>query len=111
MRFTRPWLSQMILVGTDVPDISADLLQSASAQLDEHDIVFGPALDGGFYLIGLRQPCSAIFEGVQWSTDSVLTHCMRNAVCAGLTVAPADSVPGLRDIDTKQVRALSDELM
>ena len=47
-------LSQVIIIGTDIPDISAATLEKATRALDHHDVVLGPAVDGGYYLMGLR---------------------------------------------------------
>lgn len=75
-----------------------------------YDIIFGPALDGGYYLLGLN--CSTdrmyeastlqrLFADVAWSTDSVLQHNIQNALNIGLRVAPLEhSLPILCDIDT-----------
>lgn len=62
-----------VLVGTDTPDLHVDDLAGAARALrDGADVVLGPAEDGGYWLIGLRNPVSALFEAVPWSTDDVL---------------------------------------
>ena len=48
--------AKAIVVGTDVPDLSAAHVDAAAAALDDHDVVFGPAVDGGYYLLGVRRP-------------------------------------------------------
>ena len=94
---------QAIVLGTDVPDISTATLQAAFQLLDRHDVVFGPALDGGYYLVGLKQPHKEVFTGVPWSSDQTLRHSVSRAQEAGLSVAPRESLPCLRDIDTRKV--------
>jgi uncharacterized protein len=64
---------KVIIIGTDCPGISADLMERAFNGLEEDDLVLGPALDGGYYLIGLRRATPALFKGIPWGTDEVLT--------------------------------------
>ncbi len=68
-----------ILVGTDCPGVDASYLRQAMQALaDGADVVLGPVEDGGYVLIGLRQPCAPLFADMVWSTDSVFqTTCAR----------------------------------
>jgi glycosyltransferase A (GT-A) superfamily protein (DUF2064 family) len=59
-------------------------------------VVFGPATDGGYYLVGLKRPEEAVFTGVEWSTVTTLTESVAKAEAAGLRVGYADT---LSDID------------
>lgn len=59
-------------IGSDCPDLHVDHLVQAFEMLRSHDVVLGPARDGGYYLVGLRRPTPQIFEGIPWSTDQVL---------------------------------------
>ncbi len=62
-----------VLVGTDCPFLEAQDLQLAASALREgDDAVIGPAEDGGYYLIGVRQSDMAVFSGVQWGSEQVL---------------------------------------
>ncbi|MEW5310807.1 MAG: hypothetical protein WDW38_002568 [Sanguina aurantia] len=65
-------------------------------------VVLGPALDGGYYLLGLKQPHACLFQDMQWSTDSVYSETARRAAAAGLVSAPQTTLPPLQDIDTLQ---------
>ena len=62
----------VIVIGTDCPDISPDLLDDVWQLLTRSEAVIGPADDGGYYLIGLSRLCPQLFEGVDWGTSKVL---------------------------------------
>ncbi len=66
-----------IIIGTDIPDISADILNQAFNALDESDIVIGPSSDGGYYLIGMKKLYIELFSNINWSTNSVLTQTLK----------------------------------
>ncbi len=63
--------SKVLLIGSDCPDNRADNLQRALRQLDAAPCVIGPAVDGGYYLLGLTAPCPALFENIAWGTEAV----------------------------------------
>jgi uncharacterized protein len=63
--------ARCVLVGSDTPQLHAGVVAEAFGGLDEADVVLGPAEDGGYYLIGLREPHD-VFRGVAWSTPTVL---------------------------------------
>ncbi len=86
---------QGLLIGTDSPGITPALLDEAMAALDRCDLVLGPTLDGGYWLIGMKRPLP-VFEGIAWSTDSVLPRTLELAERNGLRV---HLLPALADID------------
>jgi len=88
---------QIIIVGTDVPTLPLSVYQEALGMLDHSDLVLGPALDGGYYLIGLTKPAEELFIGVPWSTDQVLTVTQQKTKALGLSVGLATA---WRDVDT-----------
>jgi rSAM/selenodomain-associated transferase 2/rSAM/selenodomain-associated transferase 1 len=61
-----------IIIGSDCPGLSPDAITTAFARLGETPVVLGPALDGGYYLIGLTRPMPELFRGIPWGTDRVL---------------------------------------
>ncbi|MEK6633214.1 MAG: TIGR04282 family arsenosugar biosynthesis glycosyltransferase [Nitrospirota bacterium] len=87
----------VFIVGTDIPSLPLDHYKQALALLDTHDIVLGPAMDGGYYLIGLKQPRPELFADIAWSTDRVLATTQEKAASLGLKVA---LLPSWRDVDT-----------
>ncbi len=62
----------IIAIGSDLADLSSGLIENAFEKLGDHDFVFGPALDGGYYLVGTSQNQLYIFDHKPWSTDQLL---------------------------------------
>lgn len=87
----------VLIVGTDVPSLPLELYKQAMTLLDSHDLVLGPALDGGYYLIALNRPVPELFTGIPWSTDQVLRLTQEKASMLGLKSA---LLPPWRDVDT-----------
>jgi rSAM/selenodomain-associated transferase 1 len=85
-----------VVIGTDCPGLQPEHLQQAFAQLESHDVVLGPAEDGGYYLLGMRTLQQPLFTGITWSTNTVLTDTLAIAQRQGLSVA---LLPTLHDID------------
>ena len=85
-----------LVLGTDCPALTPEVLHEAAAALREHDAVVIPAEDGGYVLIGLRQPVHAVFQHVEWSTDRVMAQTRQQLHAAGLTWR---ELPPLWDID------------
>lgn len=85
------------LIGSDAPWVSRERVLEALAALDEHDLVLGPARDGGYYLIALDRARSALFSGIRWSSASVLAASVERAGALGLGVRLLEPLP---DIDT-----------
>ena len=90
-------VSRALIAGSDAPSLAAAHLDAALAALERHDVVLGPATDGGYWAVGLRRPAPAIFRDIPWSTDRVLEVTVARARAAGLTVATAAT---LADLDT-----------
>ena len=63
--------SKVLIIGSDCPQIKQDHIDLAFDSLDETDLVIGPTLDGGYYLLGLKQSHPALFTAMPWSTAQV----------------------------------------
>ncbi len=88
---------KVILIGTDSPGLPAEYINEGFKHLDNHDLVLGPTPDGGYYLIGLKNNFrQKLFEGVQWSTATVLEQTLTNARTLGLHKA---MLPEYFDVD------------
>jgi uncharacterized protein len=77
---------KVVLIGSDNPTLPASLVQEACAALDSHDMSIGPSADGGYYLIGLREPHLGLFDGIDWSTSRVYDQTLAQARRLGLSV-------------------------
>ena len=82
----REGMRRVIIVGTDCPALTPRLLTQALQSLHENDLVLGPAVDGGYYLVGLRRAVPELFRDVKWGTDGVLQETLRRAAKSGLAV-------------------------
>lgn len=87
----------VLVVGGDCPGLDASLLTLAAAGFDQHDVILGPASDGGYYLIGLRTARPRLFEGIPWSTSEVLRTTLARVAESGVTPL---LLPLRDDVDT-----------
>ena len=85
------------IIGTDAYGLTPEILNRAFGRLQYHDWVFGPAVDGGYYFVGCREPHREIFNLSAWSTDTVLKETLEKAHQFKLSVSLVDE---LNDIDT-----------
>mgnify|MGYP003625781839 CR=1 FL=1 len=88
--------SKVLLVGSDCPALTADYLQQAQAALEQTPVVLGPALDGGYVLIGATRITAQVFEGVDWGSECVMSQTRDNLRSAGLAWTELAPLP---DID------------
>jgi len=98
-----------ILVGSDIPWLTADGVRKAADTLEaSNGIVLGPADDGGYYLIGMTRAHEALFEGIAWGTPTVLEDTLRVAELSGIA---ANLLQSAYDVDTiDDVRRLERDL-
>ncbi len=92
-----------LIVGTDVPSLPLEQYKQALTLLDSHDLVLGPALDGGYYLIGLNRSVPDLFTGIPWSTNQVLKLTQEKASALGLKstlLAPWRDVDSIEDLQS-----------
>jgi rSAM/selenodomain-associated transferase 1 len=85
------------LVGVDIPDLSEAIILRAFDLLSDNGLVYGPAEDGDYYLVGMRELIKEVFENVPWSSDQTLNRSLEQAGKAGCTVGYTET---LSDIDT-----------
>ena len=83
----RQGLQPVVILGTDSPTFPWKAVVQAFVLLQTHDVVLGPAEDGGYWCVGLREPQALLFEDIRWSTETVFAQTLAKAQRLGLTVA------------------------
>ena len=96
---------KITIIGTDCFELSSEIITQSFERLEHHDAVIGPALDGGYYLLGMKKLIPEIFRNKAWSTESVCTETMKDLERLNLVYSLS---PPLRDVD--EVRDLPEEL-
>jgi rSAM/selenodomain-associated transferase 1 len=94
-RFEKSY-EHICLIGSDIYELNPDILNQAFIHLEDHNLVLGPAADGGYYLIGMNKPHELLFNNIKWSTSEVLSKTIERAQRTGLTYS---LLPVLNDID------------
>lgn len=89
----------IVLIGTDCPELTADILDKAFGLLEQHDVVIGPTHDGGYYLIGMTGAFPQVFTQMPWGTDAVLEKTLEVLRSIGALWALTDE---LTDVDTSE---------
>ena len=92
----RSGMDAVVAIGADCPQLSTRHFEQAFKQLKTHDVVIGPAADGGYYLIGLNRPQAKLFEDIPWGTGDVFEQTVAIATSLNLSIATLEQ---LRDVD------------
>ena len=87
---------KVVLMGTDIPGISTQVVDDAFSKLEQHDFVIGPTFDGGYFLVGMKEHHSYIFQDMEWSTPFVFVQTKDKILDRNQTVS---SLSPLTDID------------
>jgi len=87
----------IVLLGSDLPNISSTIITKGLNALDKTEIVFGPAEDGGYYLVGMNKPHAFIFENKPWSDSKLLETTLNELKNKNIDVSLLET---LNDIDT-----------
>jgi len=97
--------ARVVIVGTDCPHLSAQVVATAFDRLAESDVVLGPATDGGYYLIGLRRPAPELFARIPWGSSAVLEETLGASEAANLSTVLLEPLP---DVDRPEDLAVWD---
>jgi len=89
----------VLIIGTDCPSISEKIIYSGFTNLKNHDAVVGPAQDGGYYLLGMNQLHTSLFEGITWSSEVVLEQTVEKMNVENLSYF---TLPTLNDVDEEK---------
>ena len=90
---------KVVIIGSDCYDLSPKILNEAFELLNQHDVVLGPATDGGYYLLGMKEMHKSFFINKEWSTNNVLVDTLLDIKKENLTYA---MLPALSDIDSEE---------
>jgi len=90
---------KVVIIGSDCASLTTKIIQNAFDHLAQHDFVIGPAMDGGYYLLGMRTFHPSLFQDIEWSTEKVLSATIQkiNALQKTYTL-----LPELSDIDYEE---------
>lgn len=86
-----------VITGADIPKLDRNIIRQAFKKLDRVDVVIGPACDGGYYLVGMKNPTPELFIDMPWSTKNVFSETVRILEKIGKSY---ELLPVLTDIDT-----------
>jgi rSAM/selenodomain-associated transferase 1 len=93
---------QVVVLGSDSPHLPPERIVRAFDQLESHQVVVGPARDGGYYLIGATRLHPELFRAIPWGTGQVYRETVRRARQEGIPLA---SLPAWDDVDTPEALA------
>lgn len=89
---------KVLIVGSDCPQLKTHHLNTAFDSLDETDIVVGPTFDGGYYMIGMKEVYSFLFQDIVWSTDTVFPTTLERIFANNRTITQLEK---LSDVDVE----------
>jgi rSAM/selenodomain-associated transferase 1 len=89
---------RVVLIGSDSPHLTVEVIARAFRELDRHDLVFGPTYDGGYYLVGMRG-FNDVFHGVSMSTGTELEGIIARAGSAGLSVGWVEATFDIDEVE------------
>ncbi|MEW6008144.1 MAG: TIGR04282 family arsenosugar biosynthesis glycosyltransferase [Candidatus Omnitrophota bacterium] len=90
--------SKIVIIGSDSPNLPPSSINEAFSLLGHCDLVLGPSLDGGYYLIGLKVTCFGLFKDIKWSSPTVFQETINRAKKLKLKVASLDKGYDIDDI-------------
>lgn len=90
---------RVCIIGTDCIELTEEILSNAFIKLETNDAVLGPALDGGYYLLGMKKLHHQLFNNKMWSTNSVSEATINDFTKLGLKY---DLLPSLTDVDEQK---------
>ena len=95
--------TKIVIVGSDLYDLKPEHINQAFDALDNNDAVIGPAIDGGYYLLGMKQLHPAVFENKSWGTETVFEDTMKDLVKENVfLLEPLNDVDTYEDMSNNQ---------
>lgn len=97
---------KIIIIGSDMYQLSQTDMEEAFSRLDDHDVVLGPAEDGGYYLLGMTALKKEVFQDKKWGTDTVLSNTLQDLKSESVFMLPekndVDHYEDIKDIEAFQ---------
>jgi len=91
--------NKAIIIGSDCPKLSSEVIEEAFSSLEKHDTVIGPTYDGGYYLLGMKKLHVSLFDNMRWSVDDVFDNTIDRIRQNSLSY---HELPILSDVDYKE---------
>lgn len=91
-----------VIIGSDCYELTSEIIERAFDALDTHDVVIGPAKDGGYYLLGIKSLQSALFQDKRWSTNSVLQDTINDIQKMKLKFALLETLNDIDEVEDLQ---------
>lgn len=92
-------VDKVVLIGSDCPTLTSEIIDKAFDKLEKNDVVFGPSKDGGYYLIGMSSFKPKVLEDISWSTEQVMAQTEERASKNNIVLAKLEP---LNDIDNEK---------
>lgn len=102
----RAGFGNIVIIGSDLYDLSQDDLEAAFSLLEQHDHVVGPAKDGGYYLLGMKALKPELFQGKAWSSETVLAETLADLEGTDVALLPERNDVDLLE-DIKDIQAFA----
>lgn len=90
---------QVVIIGSDCPQLTSEHIETAFDKLQNCNITIGPSHDGGYYLLGMDKFYPQLFQGINWSTETVFQETLQKTESSGLTSYVLEA---LSDIDYEE---------
>jgi uncharacterized protein len=90
---------KVVAIGTDCPQLALEHVEKSFLMLEDAGLALGPALDGGYYLVGLSGPCGDLFDDIPWGSDRVFKATLEKARLLGMKTAVLET---LADVDNRE---------
>ena len=97
--FNKHQAERVVLIGSDCAELTAAVITEAFEQLSQKEVVIGPATDGGYYMVGMNRYIPELFDGIAWSTSSVLDNTLAKLKESGASYCLLEL---LNDVDTHE---------
>ena len=100
---------KIVGIGSDLPNITAEIIEAGLSELEAPDAVFGPAEDGGYYLLGMKKVHPEIFDNKAWSTEGLLNQTLKELEDSGISYKKIQTLNDIDNIEDLANSSLAEE--